>query len=325
MATTKINSNLKGIGFLLLAMLIGSLQAVAVKWIGGNYSVLEIVTFRSLVALPITLLFFRLEGGKGLPITGQPKLQVVRGLFLFLSYTTYMMGLAALPLADIEAIRFSGPMMITILSVFMLSEKVELRRWLALIIGFAGILLIVKPGSTNFNEGSLFVLISVLFYALTVIFTRKMNTTDSSATMAYYSSWVYLIAAFITSPLAAAVGEIPNAHPSIAFLFHAWTMPTVLDLSIMSGLGLVWAAWMYFMTRAYSVAQASVIAPFEYASLPISIMWGFLIWNEIPAGLTIAGAVLTLLSGLYILVQEQKRKPVQNQLVVDNAALENDA
>ena len=320
----KNSSSLKGIGFLLLAMLIGSLQAVAVKWIGGNYSVLEIVTFRSLVALPVTLIFFRLEGKKGLPTTTQPKLQIVRGLFLFLSYTTYMMGLAALPLADIEAIRFSGPMMITILSVFMLSEKVELRRWLALIVGFAGILLIIKPGSTHFNEGSLFVLISVLFYALTVILTRKMNATDSSATMAYFSSWVYLVAAFITSPLAAAVGEIPNAHPSIAFLFHAWTMPTALDLFIMSGLGLVWAGWMYFMTRAYSVAQASVIAPFEYVSLPINIMWGFAIWHEIPAITTIAGAVLTLLSGMYILVREQQQKKAP-QIVVDNAALENDA
>lgn len=321
----KITSNLKGIGFLLLAMLIGSLQAVAVKWIGGNYSVLEIVTFRSLVALPITFLFFRFEGKKGMPTTSQPKLQIVRGLFLFLSYTTFMMGLAALPLADIESIRFSGPMMITILSVFLLGEKVELRRWLALIVGFAGILLIVRPGSANFNEGSLFVLISVLFYALTVILTRKMKATDSSATMAYFSSWVYLIAAFITSPLAAAVGETPNAHPSIAFLFHAWTMPTPLDLFIMSGLGLVWAGWMYFMTRAYSTAQASVIAPFEYASLPISIMWGFLFWHEIPAVTTIAGAVLTLLSGLYILVREQKQKKAPNQIVMDNAALENEA
>ena len=319
---TSTNSNLKGIGFLLLAMLIGSLQAVAVKWIGGNYSVLEIVTFRSLVALPITVLFFRLEGGKGLPTTSQPKLQVVRGIFLFLSYTTFMMGLAALPLADVEAIRFSGPLMITILSVFMLSEKVELQRWLALIVGFAGILLIVKPGSTNFNEGSLFVLISVLFYALTVILTRKMKATDSSATMAYFSSWVYLIAAFIFSPLAAAVGEIPNAHPSVAFLFHAWTMPTLLDLSIMSGLGLVWALWAYFMTRAYSTAQASVIAPFEYVSLPINVMWGFLFWHEIPAGMTIAGAALTLASGMYLLVQDQKKKPMKQQAINEQHQIE---
>ena len=318
----KNTPNLKGIGFLLMALLIGSLQAVAVKWIGGNYSVLEIVTFRSLVALPITLVFFRLEGKKGLPTTSQPRLQYVRGIFLFVSYTTFMMGLAALPLADIESIRFSGPMMITVLSVFMLGEKVELRRWLALLVGFAGVLLVVQPGSTNFNIGSLFVLISVLFYALTMIFTRKMKAADSSATMAYFSSWVYLIAAFIFSPLAATVGEIPNAHPSIAFLFHAWTMPTLLDLFIMSGLGLIWAGWMYFITRAYSTAQASVIAPFEYASLPINVMWGFLIWHEIPASTTIAGAVLTLLSGLYIFYHEQKSAP--KQLVIDNAALEND-
>ena len=87
---TKNNSNVKGVGFLLLAVLIGSLQAVAVKWIGGNYSVLEIVTFRSLVALPVTLIFFRLEGKKGMPSTTHHKLEYVRGLLLFLSYTTYM-------------------------------------------------------------------------------------------------------------------------------------------------------------------------------------------------------------------------------------------
>lgn len=316
------SSNFKGIGFLLLALLIGSLQSVAVKWIGGNYSVLEIVTFRSLVALPITLVFYRLEGGRGFPTTTQRRLQLVRGIFLFLSYTTYMMGLAALPLADVESIRFSGPLMITILSVFLLSEKVELRRWLALIVGFAGILLIVQPGSANFNEGTLFILISVLFYAFTVILTRKLRDTDSSATMAYFSSWVYLAAAFIFSPLAAAVGEIPHAHPSIAFLFHTWTTPTLLDLSIMCGLGLVWAGWMYFITRAYSAAQASVIAPFEYASLPINVMWGFLIWHEIPTVMTLAGAFLTLLSGLYILSQEQKSKA--SRPVPDNAHLKNE-
>ena len=302
------HSNLKGIGFLLLAMLIGSTQAAAVKWIGGNYSVLEIVTFRSLVALPITVLFFRLEGSKGLPTTNQHITQYVRGFFLFLSYTTYMMGLAALPLASVESLRFSGPLMITILSVFMLAEKVEWQRWLALVIGFSGILLIIQPGSTQFNEGSLFVLTSVLFYALTVILTRKMNAADSSATMAYFSVWVYLISAFVFSPLAAAVGEIPNAHPSVAFLFHAWTMPTVLDFSIMAGLGLIWSLWAYFMTRAYSIAQASVIAPFEYVSLPISILWGFLFWHEIPTLLTIAGAALTLASGMFILYLDRRKK-----------------
>ena len=302
----KTSSNIQGVGFLVLALLIFSLQNIAVKWIGGDYSVLEIVTFRSIIALPCTLLFYRYEGKRGLPITQRYKLEYVRGFLLFFSYTTHFMGLAALPLADVESIRFSAPLMITILSVMMLGEKVGPRRWLALIVGFLGVLFIVRPGSATFNIGSIFILISVLFYALSIMITRKLQTTDSSATMAYYSSLVYLVAAFILSPLAIVVGEFPGAHPSIAFLFRAWAMPTLLDWVIMSGLGLVWAGGMYFMARAYSAALASVAAPFEYISLPINVMWGFVIWQEIPTLMTLAGASLTLFSGMYILYRERK-------------------
>jgi drug/metabolite transporter (DMT)-like permease len=204
---------------------------------------LEIVAVRSLVALPSTLLFYRYEGQRGLPTTQQPRLEYLRGVFLFLSYTTYMMGLAALPLADVEAIRFSGPLMITLLSVVILGERVGPRRWLALVVGFVGVLLIVRPGSATFNLGSDFILISMLFYALTVMLTRKLQTKDSSATMAYYSSLVYLLAALFMAPLPAIVGEVSNAHPSIAFLIRAWSMPALIDLVIMAGLGLVWAGW----------------------------------------------------------------------------------
>jgi drug/metabolite transporter (DMT)-like permease len=303
---TEMSANVKGVSFLVLATLIISLQNIAVRWIGGDYSALQIVAIRSLIALPCTLLFYRYEGQRGLPTTQQPKLEYLRGVFLFLSYTAFMMGLAALPLADIEAIRFSAPLMITLLSVLMLGEKVGPRRWLALVVGFIGVLLIVKPGSATFNLGSIFILISVLLYALTAILTRKLQTSDSSATMAYYSSLVYLIAAFVLVPLPALVGERPDAHPSIAFLIRAWNMPTLFDFFIMASLGLVWAAWMYFMSRAYSTAQASVIAPFEYISLPINVMWGFLIWQEIPTLMTIAGAFLTLFSGMYVLYRERR-------------------
>lgn len=319
---TKVSSSVKGVSFLVLAMLILSLQNIAVKWIGGDYSVLEIVTIRSLTALPFALLFYRYEGGRGLPTTQRYKLEYVRGVFLFLSYTTHMMGLAALTLADIESIRFSGPLVITILSVLMLGEKVGPRQWMALGVGFMGVLLIVKPGSATFNPGSIFILLSVLFYALNVMITRKLRTTDSSATMAYYSSLVYLVAASILSPLAILIGERPDAHPSIAFLIRSWTMPTLLDWAIISGLGLVWAGGMYFIARAYSAAQASVVAPFEYISLPINVMWGLVIWHEVPTLTTLAGALLTLASGMYILYQEQKQRTNLNTPFVNNASLE---
>ena len=308
---TKTSSTNQGVRFLVLAMLIFSLQDIAVKWIGGDYPVLEIVTFRSLIALPLTLLFFRFEGGQGLPTTQRHTLEYVRGLFYFLSYTTHFMGLAALPLADIAGIKFSGPLMITLLSVVLLGEMVGPRHWLALLVGFMGVLLIVRPGLSTFNMGAVFILVSVLFYALAAILTRKLQTTDSSATMAYYSSLVYLIATFILAPLVIVVGNFPGAHPSVAFLFRAWVMPSLFDWVVMSGPGLVWAGGMYFLARAYSVALASVVAPFEYVALPISAMWGFLIWQEIPAWTTWAGAVVTLSSGMYVLYREQKERSVR--------------
>ena len=303
MSTT--NSTIRGVAYISLAMFIFSLQSIAVKWIGGDYSIMEIVLFRSVVALPCTLVLYRIEGGQGWPSTQQPLLEYVRGVLYFFSYTTAFMALAALPLAELEAIRSSAPLVITLFSVLMLGEKVGPRRWMALAVGFLGVLLIVRPGSASFNMGSVFMLLAILTYALSAIITRKLQTTDSSATMSYYSSIVYLIAAILLSPLAVFVGEVPNAHPSIAFLLRAWTMPTLLDLVIMAGLGLVWVGGMYFIARAYSASHASVIAPFEYISLPINVMWGLLIWHEVPTWLTWAGALLTIGSGLFVLYRDR--------------------
>lgn len=313
MIDKKINENIRAIGFLLIALLIFSLQNISVKFISGDYSILQIVTFRSLVALPATLLFYRAEGKRGLPKTKRHTLEFVRGLFLFLSYTTHFMGLASLPLADIETIRFSGPLMITILSVILLKEKVEWQRWAALVVGFIGILIVVNPGSATFNLGSIFILISVLFYALNVMLTRKLQDTESSATMAYFSSLVYLVLAIVLLPLPKLVGDVNQAHPSVAFLLRAWSMPTAVDLLVMAGLGLVWAGGMFFMAKAYSVGEASAVAPFEYASLLISTLWGLLLFAEVPTWTTILGAVITLASGLYVLLRERKKQSVPEQ------------
>jgi drug/metabolite transporter (DMT)-like permease len=298
-------NNLLGVGFLVLALLDFSLQDVAIKWIGGHYPVLELLLFRSIVAMPFTLLLFRLEGRRGLPTTAQSGLEYLRGFFLFVSYTTYVMGLMALPLSDVAAIRNSAPLMLTLFSVVWLGERVGLRNWLALIVGFVGVLLIVKPGSVHFDVGSVFVLLSTLFYALAVMLTRQLRA-DSSATMAYYSSLVYLLATCVLAPLSLLLGEIPNAHPSIAFVFRAWIMPSPLDALVMGGLGFVWATGMYLVARAYSLAQASVVAPFEYSSLPINVIWGFALWRQLPTLTTWMGAFLTLSSGLYILSQQRK-------------------
>lgn len=309
MNNSNSNSNLKGILFLITAILFISIQSVVVKWMGDGYPVLEMVVLRNIVALPITLIFFWREGNKGFPKTRNIKRQVIRGLFLFISYTTYMMALVALPLATVESIRFSGPLIITLLSIFMLKEKVSLSRWISLAIGFLGILLIVKPsGNSELNIGVVFVFLNVIFYAFTVIITRKLQVTDSSSSMSFFSSATYLVAALILVPITTSIGEIPDAPISIGFLLHPWKIPTLTDGIIMCSLGIIWAAWAYFMTLAYSYTQASLIVSFEYLSLPISSLWGFLFWNEIPMWTTWAGAGLILVSNLYILYRDSHKK-----------------
>lgn len=305
---TKYSNNIQGIICVVLGMFVFSLQNIAIKWVSGSYPVLQIVILRSLVALPLAALFFQMEGGRGLPSTTQKRMEYTRGFLLFLSYNTYFMGVAALPLAEVASIRFSAPLVITALSVVMLGERVDWRSWLALIIGFAGVLFIVRPGSATFNLGSLFILIATWFYALSLMYTRRLRTYDSSATMAYYCTLVYLMSALVLAPLVSLVGDVPNAHPSIAFFFRAWAMPSLLDFSIMAGLGFIWATGMYIMAKAYSLALASVAAPFEYITLPINAMWGYIIWSEIPTQTTWIGAALTLSCGLYILMRESKTK-----------------
>ena len=110
-------------------------------------------------------------------------------------------------------------------------------------------------------------------------------------------------------PLVILVGNFPYAHPSIAFLFRAWATPTLLDGSIMAGLGLIWAGGVYFLARAYSVVLASVVALFELVALPI--IWGFILWQELSGWTTWAGASLALFSGLYVLYREQRERPSQ--------------
>ncbi len=126
--------------------------------------------------------------------------------------------------------------MITLLSVLLLGERVGPARWLALLLGFLGVLLYRQTRHGNFQPRLRLYPDQCAFYALTVIATRKLQSTDSSATMAYYSSLVYLAAALLLAPLTIGVGEIPGAHPSIA-PFRDWTMPTLLDGIIMGGLG----------------------------------------------------------------------------------------
>ena len=303
---SKLDHNIKGIAALVLGIFIFSLQGVVIKTIGGHYPVLEIVLLRSLVAMPFTLMFYRMEGKRGLPQTKRMGMEMLRGATQFASYTFFFMGVATLPLATVSAINYSGPLMITLFSMF-LGDRVKPSTMVALLIGFAGVFVVLRPQDSGLNIGAIFILLSTLTYAIGVILTRMLRSDDSSATMAYFSSLFYLAAALLLAPIVWAIGPREGVDPSLAFLLRPWAMPSLLHLSMMLGLGLVWASGMYFTARAYVLAKTSVVTPFEYTSLLFSTMWGFFIFGDVPAIATILGALLALASGLYILFTEHKQ------------------
>ena len=296
-----------------------SLMDAVIKSLSGSYPLHEIVMIRSVVALLPTLIIVHLEGGLGLLGTSRPGLHLVRGLLVAVSNMTFYLALAAMPLAEATAIFFIAPLFITSLSGPMLGEHVGWRRWIAVFVGFVGILIIMRVGTGAVNWASILPVIAALSYALTQITSRRLGVTEKASVMSFYITLTFIVisAGFW---LVAGDGSMSGINgPSLEFLFRAWTLPQGNDALIMIMLGFLVALVMYLLSQAYRVARASVIAPFEYVALPLSILWGFLFWREIPDLTALLGIVLIAASGLYVFVRERRTTgPVDKVFGIDH-------
>jgi drug/metabolite transporter (DMT)-like permease len=312
LATSKevLDAPLKGIAFLIAGVSVFSFQDVVIKWMSGEYPVHEIVFIRSLVAIVLILLIVRFEGGLESLWTRRPVVHLVRGCAFFMAYTCYYLSLASLPLAEAATLYFTAPLFLAALSVPLLGEKVGLQRWLAVCIGFLGVLIILRPGASVVDPASILALLSALAYAITGVVTRRLGGTDNSSSMAFYTTVLYLI---VTAVIGIVLGDgilFNEGHASMEFLLRAWTLPSLSDLSLMVLLGLIAASGFYFLAQAYRVAQATTVAPFEYFGLLLAVIWGYTFWREFPDMYTIAGMLLVVGSGLYVLHCEALRKSV---------------
>ena len=174
----------RGILFLVAGVAVFSLQDVILKWLSGDYPLHQAMVIRSLTAIPFLLGLLHLEGGTKLLFTAGTRAMVGRGLIMFLAYFTYYIALPALPLATTVALYFSAPLFITALSVVILGETVGPRRWIALALGFAGVVIVVRPGSSLFDWAAILPVLSGLCYALSMIHARKLGTTETAAALA---------------------------------------------------------------------------------------------------------------------------------------------
>ncbi len=258
-----------------------------VKLLTTDYSVFEIAFFRNLFGL---IPAFWMSGRIGVAgfRTVRPMAHFWRGLFGIASMLFMFYAFSLIPLPDATAISFAGPLFITALSVPLLRETVGRHRWTAVVAGFLGVLVIMKPGSDALTIGGIAALAAALFHALAMISLRRLrNTENAEVTTLYFT----LLATFITAILVPFSWKMPDAGGAILLVL----------LGLLSGVG------QFFLTKAYGLAEASAISPFTYVSILWATCFGILIWRDVPTGSMLLGTTIIILSGLYILHRERIR------------------
>ncbi len=293
--------NAKGVTFLVAGVAVFSVQDLILKLLSDAYPLHQAMVFRSLTAIPFLLLLVRAEGGLHRLFTPGTGAMIRRGGIMFLAYTCYYIALPALPMATTVALYFSAPLFITLLSVLVLGESVGPRRWGALVAGFAGVILMLRPGTGVFEWAALLPVLSGFTYALSMISARRLGTTETAAALAFWGNAVFLAAALVMSAILGSGAFGHEAHPSLAFLLRGWAMPTPGDAALMMACGLIAALGLTFLTQAYRIAQASVVTPFEYTGLIWSVLYGWVFWQQWPDSTGWAGIAIIIGAGLYVL------------------------
>jgi drug/metabolite transporter (DMT)-like permease len=305
------NRNLLGILSLTFGVMLFSTQDAIIKAISHDHAVTLAMAIRCVVALPLLLLLVHFECGIAKLRSPRFWALIMRGCILLVAYTTYYMGLPALPLAEAIALFFAAPIIVTLLSVPMLGEKLSGQSWAAIALGFIGVLIILQPGTALFNPAALFSLVSAATYALAMIIARKLGVTEPATVMAFYQNAVYLIGALIIAAAFAALGIDHLGHPSLDFLVRPWAWPNNYDMFRMGICGAIAAVAMSLLTNAYRMADANLVTVFEYTGMFWAPLWGFLFFNEIPRWTTLTGLGLILIAGL-ISVRLAATKPSQS-------------
>ncbi len=282
-----------------------TLNDVGIKFLSGEYPLHEVILFRALVAIVITLgVIMPLEGGYANLRTKRLGLHLMRGVLVVMANITFFLGLASIPLSEATAIFFISPLLITIFSVLFLSERVGWMRWMAVAAGLAGAFIMLRPGTGSFQYAALLPLAAAFGYAGLHILTRMIGSAEKASTMAFYIQITFIV---VSAAIGLSVGDgrfAGSGVPAWDFLLRAWIWPPANDLLIMAGIGLASALGGYFISQAYRLSEAALIAPFEYLGLVLAIIWGATIFGEWPDAVAWLGIALILAAGLFVFWRE---------------------
>lgn len=270
------------------------------KWLSNDYDPFQIAFFRGVFGIfPLFLLLY-LARDHGLHHLASRRidLQVIRGAFGLGSITCFILAFRTMPLADVLAISYSAPILVTMMSIPFLGERVGLHRGGAALFGFCGVLLIVQPGSGVFDQSAWLAMLGACFYALMMLVTRKLGHIDSSLCTMLHVTVFYIVVCGLVLPF-------------------VWITPTPTDWLLFAAIGIVSGGGLFLFIRAFYHGKAATIAPFDYTAMIWAILLGFLLWGDLPGWLTVMGMAIVVTSGLYIMHRESRlgrHKPVPTEI-----------
>jgi len=273
-------------------MLVGiagfAVMDATIKWLTADYPVPQVIALRSWFGLPILILLAMRGGGLPALKTKRPLVHFGRYALVMLLSLSFFWALSNMKLVDAVAIAFATPIIITALSVPLLGEPVGMRRWIAVGIGFCGVLIMLRPGIGVFQWAAMAALGAAVVYALLMISTRACKSTESTASLMLYP-------------------QIGVSLSGIIMVGFFWVTPTPLDLALFALAGFFGSIGVMCLTHAFRMAPAATIAPFEYTALLWATLLGYLVWGELPDSITLAGASIVAASGLYIIYRETRK------------------
>ncbi len=291
MAVTATTSEapMRAIGFMLVGSALLTLSDAIVKSLTAYYPTGQILFVRALfVFLPIMLFTWR-AGGVAVLRIHNVKGQIGRALCVVGSATCYITGLNYLPLTDMVAIGFANPLVVTAMAPIFLSEKVGWRRWLAVMVGFMGVLFMVRPAGEAVQWAVIFPMAAVMFGATRDIVTRHLHRSDRTEAVLFVSTLVVMLAGLATWPF-------------------GWNTLDPRHLLHFLSIGLLVGGAHFMVIESFRLGEVAVVSPFKYTNMIWATLFGFLLFGHLPGSSTIVGALIVIVSGIYILRRETVRK-----------------
>jgi len=282
-----VSDRLKAILLLMGAMAVFTVLDTSAKYLSQSLPIFVGVFFRYFIAFLISAAIVGRAGGLPLLRTHHPVLQVLRGLFLLSSTFCNFVAMSYLQLAQTAAIQFTLPLWVCALSMPLLGERVGLRRWLAVLTGFAGVLVIMRPGSQEFHWAMLISLFNAFLGAMYNIITRKVGGNDATETSLFYVCLVGSVGAGMTLP-------------------HLWQTPQGMQWLLLVMMGVSGAVGHSMLIQAHRLAPASAIAPFIYTQIITMTISGAIVFGQFPDLWTLVGALIVVGSGFYVFARERK-------------------